>query len=933
MKPHLDMNHHDPDRLDLTRTTDGELVGRTRESSLLQDAVRGLGLADGHDHVLLVSGTAGSGKSMLLGAAIAFAEARGASVLSSHGSQAETTLAFSGLDQIVRPLGSFLDSVDPGLRHALLTALGGSRSGEAPGVQTPDVMTVGSAVLALLAVASRSAPLVVTIDDAHWCDPESLSVLAFVGRRLRTEAVLILLGARSDERLAGFDARVPALLLDPLDDRDAGELLDRQPHPPVGAARVRILEEAEGNPLALVELAAVSVAAAEVMSDAGPLPVPERLEGLYTRRWRQLPAPTRAALLQLAAMDTTDADVALVAGLPAATDDVWRPAEEAALIRRTARKVRFRHPLARSGIYHAADFVERRRAHLALAARLGDEPDRQAWHRAAATSDTDAAIAADLEATSGRALRRGGYAAAASALQRAAELHPDPHESARLLTEAASTATATGDITWVEQLAAATRTLTDDPALLARVAVHSGRLAALTSRHSTSFTRLTADAAAFMAEQPAPALDLVADSAVVAFYSGDDAHRRRVSGLLVHCPPGLQGGWPSVFIDSVLAPHRNRRQVMDALADLPGGTDQAPALLTRAGISAWLIDETPTAVSLFDAAAAHGHPATPLPDPLGGAIAWAYVERGRWDDALAVCARITDLGTAARLDHAVACAATVEAAVLAHRGDTEAARERARDALTSIDPLESRSVYVYARRALAAAAAADGAFDEAFDHLRMTFHGDGSPVHYHASYPGIADLATAAARSGRTAEASLVVDRTARELAGSASPRLAALLDRARGLLLAEEGDPAAEMHLAAAVADRTLAAWPVEWAQAHLQLGEWLRRERRIAEARRPLREAVDTFRALGAHPWTERALAESRAAGVSSPSRSSDVLSALSPQQQEIVRLAADGLTNREIGERLFLSPRTVGSHLYRSFPKLGVSSRSRLRDLLGP
>jgi DNA-binding CsgD family transcriptional regulator len=152
-------------------------------------------------------------------------------------------------------------------------------------------------------------------------------------------------------------------------------------------------------------------------------------------------------------------------------------------------------------------------------------------------------------------------------------------------------------------------------------------------------------------------------------------------------------------------------------------------------------------------------------------------------------------------------------------------------------------------------------------------------------------------------------------------------------VLLAEERDEAAEAHLRGAVADPTLAAWPFEWAQAHLQLGEWLRRERRIAEARRPLRDAIDTFRALGAHPWTERALSESRAAGVSSPSRSSDVLAALSPQQQEIVRLAADGLTNREIGERLFLSPRTVGSHLYRSFPKLGVSSRSRLRDLLDP
>jgi DNA-binding CsgD family transcriptional regulator len=920
--------------LDITQTNGTKLVGRRSELAVLRDAISGL--LHGHDdgRVLLVSGTAGSGKTMLLNAAIGLAQAEGAGVISSNGSPVETTLAYSGLDQVVRPLGAFLDSIDAEQRQTLLTALGGPTSiGEEAGTQTPDVMTVGSAVLALLSSASRTAPLVVTIDDAHWCDPESLSVLAFVGRRLRAKPVFILIGVRSDERLTGFDGRAPALLLDPLDDRAAGELLDRQPHPPYGVSRARILEEAEGNPLALVEMAAVSGTTADVISDAGPLAVSERVESLYTSRWKELPPPTRAALLQLAAMDTTDADVALVVGLPEASDDVWRPAEEIGLIRRTARKVRFRHPLARSAVYHAADFDARRRAHLALAARLADEPDRQAWHRAAAASDTDAAISAELEATSGRALRRGGYAAAASALQRAAELHPDAHESARLFTEAAATATATGDIMWVEQLAAATRTLTEDPVLLARIAVHSGRLTALTARHSTSFTRLTTDAGTFMAHQPAAALDLIADSAIVAFYSGDNAHRQQVSALLDQCPPAFRQQWPSIFIDSVLAPHTRRRQVADSLTSLPGGTDQAPALLTRAGISAWLIDETPTAVSLFDAAAAHGHPATPLPDPLGGAIAWAYVERGRWNDALAACARITDLGTAVRLDHAVACAATVEAAVLAHRGDTETARERARDALTLIDPLESRSVYVYARRALAAAAAVDGAYDEAFDHLRMTFHGDGSPVHYHASYPGIADLATAAARTGRTAEASRVVDRTVRDLAGDASPRLTALLDRAHGLLLAEEREAAAEERLGAAVADPSLAAWPFEWAQAHLQLGEWLRRERRIAEARRPLRDAIDIFRSLDAHPWTERALSESRAAGVASPAPSSDALSALSPQQQEIVRLAADGLTNREIGERLFLSPRTVGSHLYRSFPKLGVTSRSKLRDLLDP
>lgn len=336
----------------------------------------------------------------------------------------------------------------------------------------------------------------------------------------------------------------------------------------------------------------------------------------------------------------------------------------------------------------------------------------------------------------------------------------------------------------------------------------------------------------------------------------------------------------------------------------------------------------PQAVRAFDEAFDRWELQGALPEGLGGAVAWAYLERGRWEQAREACARTTAVGRAAGLDHAVACAATVDATVLAFQGDASSARTRAEDALTLIDPLESRSVFVYARRALGTAAAAEGAYETAYGQLRMVFTADGAPVHYHASYPALADLAAAAVRCGRHEEAALIVERSASALADNASPRLRALISRARGLL-ADPDD--AEPHFRAALADPVLEYWPFERAQTLLDLAEWLRRRRRIAEARGPLTDALETFRRLGARPWIERARAESRASGLDVTDAAPDALAELSPQQQQIIRLAARGLTNREIGEKLFLSPRTVSSHLYRSFPKLGITARSQLRDLI--
>jgi DNA-binding CsgD family transcriptional regulator len=272
----------------------------------------------------------------------------------------------------------------------------------------------------------------------------------------------------------------------------------------------------------------------------------------------------------------------------------------------------------------------------------------------------------------------------------------------------------------------------------------------------------------------------------------------------------------------------------------------------------------------------------------------------------------------------------ITATVLALRADSGAARRHAARALATVDPAECGLVAARAQRALGVAALADGSYLQAFTQLRGLFSEDGTPLHNYASYLGVADLAAAAVRADRRIEGRDVIEHALSRLGGRASARLGQLIARARGLL----ADPSSsEARFDKALADPAGDQWPFERAQLRLDYAEWLRRRRRINDAKAVLTEALDTFRRLGARSWAQRAQAELRACGVAitgAPAEP-DALEKLTPQQRQIVRLAGDGLTDREIGDRLFLSPRTVSSHLYRSYPKLGVASRHQLRDVI--
>jgi DNA-binding CsgD family transcriptional regulator len=385
--------------------------------------------------------------------------------------------------------------------------------------------------------------------------------------------------------------------------------------------------------------------------------------------------------------------------------------------------------------------------------------------------------------------------------------------------------------------------------------------------------------------------------------------------------------WISVSADPV----GGRNQFLPDLHKIVGSPVEEPSLW-RVASAAWLLDESDLAVRLLEDAMRRLR-APGVRGTSGGSLTvlgWAYIDTGRWDEALDVAAEAASLAEANQMELVAASADLITATVLALRADSAAARTHAVSALATVEPAECGVLAARAHRALGAAALADGSYLQAFTQLRGLFSEDGVPLHNYASYLGVADLAAAAVRADRRMEGQDVLERALSQLGATVSPRLEQLIARARGILA---GPGEAEAHFGKALCDPAGDQWPFERAQLRLDYAEWLRRCRRINDAKPVLRQALETFRQLGARSWTLRAQAELRASGVAVTAAPGDrdALAGLTPQQRQIVRLASDGLTNREIADRLFLSPRTVGSHLYRSFPKLGVADRHQLRDVI--
>ena len=412
----------------------GEPLARQRPPIIGRDAAlaRLRGLVDPaprSSQVLLVTGEAGMGKTLLLADVAERARSAGIRVLSVTGRESESRLAFAGLHQLLRPVLSSAVGLPGQQAQALLGAFGlapdpGAQDPRAPvpGVPypgAPDPLLTRVAVLTLLSDLSERSPVLVVADDAHWLDRGSLEALAFVASRLDTEPVVLLVGARGQAPPPGFDREFPEQHLEPLSAGDAGLLLDGQPRPPRGQARLQVLAQAAGNPLALIELATVIAddPGASRRWAAEPLPLTDRLSAVITARFAALPEQARAALLLAAVADGPDLRVAASHGA-GADARALAPAEQLGLVTVDRTGLQFSHPLVRSAIYHSAPFAQRAAAHRQLAEALHDQPDRRAWHLAAAALRPDEQVASLLEATAAQARHRGGAAAAALATER-----------------------------------------------------------------------------------------------------------------------------------------------------------------------------------------------------------------------------------------------------------------------------------------------------------------------------------------------------------------------------------------------------------------------------------------------------------------------------------------------------------------------------------
>jgi DNA-binding CsgD family transcriptional regulator/tetratricopeptide (TPR) repeat protein len=905
----------------------GPIFDRERELARIGQLLDGV---SERGAALLVRGEPGIGKSTLLAAASQRAEAAGMRVLRTTGVQSEARLPFAGLHQLVLPVLGRAEHLPAPQRTALLAAFGMVEA------EVTDRFFVALALLELLSDVAGQAPLLVVAEDAHWLDRSTANVLGFIARRVEHEPIIVLAASREGEEGPISDAGLPTLRLGGIDDEPAGELLDTH-HKQLGpTVRGQILEQAGGNPLALVELP-VLLGTDERAGRSrlpSPLPLTEHLERAFAAQAAGLPSDTRK-LLMLAAVDD-GGDLGEIVAAAAVIDggeptaEGFVPAIDARLVEVAGTRIAFRHPLVRSAVYQAASRLERNAAHSALAEVLADQPDRQVWHRAAALVGPDESVAAALEAAAGRARRRGAIGVAIDALERAVELSEDRARKGRRLLDAAELAFERGTQGHVAGLVAEAGRLELGTAERHRIALIRAMFDFSVPADVASLRDMLEVAAeAAQRGDTETSISLLTQAAMRCHWA---TPREGVRELVVDTTTrlGIGDEDPRLMLILALAdPVRYGARILDVLSRLPpdgGGAADTARLL---GMTAGLLGDFEVAVPLLTAAVS-GLQTQGRFSWLSRALtarSWAYAHLGRWDLAAADMEETVRLTEGTGQQAAGARVGALRAALAGVRGEAEEAEVLAAEVERVMLPKGMSAVLVDVQLARGLTALGMGRYGEAYEHLIRPFeHGDPA---WHALKRcwAIGDLAEAARHSGHLEEARALLPEMEAVLSEARSPRLRVALEYARPLLA--EDEEAEDLFRAGL--DANLAAWPFARARLELSFGAWLRRQRRVAESRMPLRAARDAFDALGALPWSERARHELRGAGVTSRPRKRGAMDELTPQELQIARMAASGLTNREIGQQLYMSHRTVGAHLYRVFPKLGVTSRGQIRDAL--
>jgi DNA-binding CsgD family transcriptional regulator len=884
------------------------LVGRDRErrelARLLADA-RG-----GRSGVLALAGEAGIGKSALLDAAAG--EATTMRVLRARGVESEARVPFGGLFELLRPALGALARVPPPQAEALERALAlRPRAAQ-------DRFAVGAATLSLLAAYAEEQALLVLVDDAHLLDRPTADALLFAMRRLVADPIAVVVAVRAGEPSLIDGTDVPTLLVTGLDRDAARALVGLSP-----ALADRLYDATAGNPLALLELAADADELA-TLSPAQPLPVSVSVAGAFLRRVRGLSERARDALLLAATSDTGDLAVLVRAGLHA--DDL-REAERADLVRLGGGTIEFRHPLVRSAVYGEADADARRAAHRAIADALPDrDADRRAWHLAAAAAGIDEAASVALEQAARRARDRTAFAVASSAFERAARLTGADDRRARLLHDAADAAFLGGVADRARALldeAAAVRPSPDIDTLRGEIAVRSGSM-----KEGYALLLAAAERA-----QPSQAVRILTEAAEACFFIGAGAEMLVAAERAASLAEQV-GDDHAVFYAAVargqarvLAGLDGRDDLLRASALFQSGVfGDDPRVLAHAAMVTLFLRQADVGRALIDRAigAAREHVAVGALPRLLNRLARDQATSDRWREAEATFHETIRLAREAGQRAELAAALAGLAWLESRQGRTAECRAHAFEAreLSIACGIGFFELWTYA--AIGELELALGRPEDAVRSLELH---EGRALEI-----GVADvdmsstpeLVEAYARLARVDDARRIAGGYEQRARAKGQPWALARAARARGLVEDEfESYFEAALDLHRATPD------VFEAARTRLAYGARLRRARRRVRAREHLRAAIEAFDALGPTPWAEIARAELAASGETARRRDASTLDDLTPQELQIARLLAGGMTTREAAAAVFLSPKTIEYHLRSIYRKLDLNSRSALAE----
>jgi DNA-binding CsgD family transcriptional regulator len=883
----------------------------------------------GRSGVLVLRGEPGIGKSALLEYAVE--SAAGLRVARVAGVESEMELAFAALQQLCAPMLDKLEGLPDPQRDALGVAFGLNIGA------VPDRFLVGLAALSLLSEAAEQQPLLCVIDDAQWLDRASAQALAFVARRLLAEPVALVFATREP---GGEFGGLPELLVGGLRDGDARELLSSVIRGPLDErVRDRIVAETRGNPLALLELPQ-GVMPAELAGGFGSPGVPGlpgRIEDSFRRRLEVLPAATQRLMLVAASEP---------AGEPAL---VWRaaerlgigaeavaPAADAGLLT-IGERVSFRHPLVRSAVYRAASPPEQRAVHQALADATDPQadPDRRAWHRAQATLGPDEDVASELERSASRAQARGGLAAAAAFLERAAALTLDPARRAERALAAAQATYQAGAFDATLGLLATAEAGPPDQLRRARADRLRGQIAFASSRGSDAPPLLLKAARQFEPLDSRLARETYLDALAAAIFAG----RLALGGGVREVAEAARAAPPPP------GPARGPDLLLDGLALLVTEGYSAGAPVLRQAVSAfrgtdvsreeglrwlWLASHAAEIVMDYASWDVLSDRQVTLARDAGALIALpiafntrarVHLFAGEFAEAAAMVAQAESVIEAT--GSSIAPYGTLALAVF--RGRKAQAAHLIQTATDDVRRRGEGEGLNFVQWAAAVLCNSLGRYEEALAAAQRA--SEDSPTVRFASW-ALVELVEAAVRSAAPERAAGAVQRLSGiARAGGTDWALGA---EARSRALVSDGE-AAESLYREAIDRLGRTRLCVELGRAHLVYGEWLRRQRRRRDARDQLANAYEIFDSIGAAAFAERARIELRASGGQAHERAVDMRDPLTAQEALIARLAGEGASNPEIAAQLFISRATVAYHLRKVFTKLGVSSRSQLAPAL--